>query len=96
MDDFEQHLDKCSQICSQWPKWKQELLGGSAVRHLELTGKKRFRSGEGGTLVLQVQERWLETECISGNIDAEWLYRWRDAAISDITVFEDALENLVK
>lgn len=52
---------------------------------LTLTGNKRFRSGFGGTLVLQVEERVEEAN--------EWgtdsYVRWRDARIEDLTHLAD-------
>jgi hypothetical protein len=29
---FEQHLNRASSVVSTWPKWKQELLGGTASK----------------------------------------------------------------
>lgn len=29
-DEFIVHLNKCSKEVSTWPKWKQEMLGGTA------------------------------------------------------------------
>lgn len=55
----------------------------------EPTGKKRHREEKRwgrSLLVLQLEERGLESRYIGGYIDSEWRTRWRDANISDLTI----------
>lgn len=54
------------------------------MRHKKLTGKKRLRC-EDEKLILQVQEKGLDTKYIGGNISSEWVTYWRDAKVEDAT-----------
>ena len=66
------------------------------MRHAELTGLKRLhvvRTFWGHErLVLQLQERGLHTTCSAGQIDTQWVTRWRDATTADLTVTNVALD----
>ncbi len=60
-------------------------------KHKELTGRRRYAPywSEGNPmLVLQVEERDLQTTHIAGEIDTEWNFGWRNADIRDLTVHE--------
>lgn len=56
------------------------------------TGKRRYRSQQrwGGReeLVMQIEERGIVTTWSAGQIDSEWMNRWRDATTSDLTTAE--------
>ena len=53
----------------------------------ELTGKRRYRILR-NKVVLQVQERWLDTDYVGGTITSDWYTGWRDATLEDLTEFE--------
>jgi len=69
------------------------------MRHVELTGLKRLlcvRTFWGRErLVLQLQERGLHTSCSAGQIDTEWVVRWRDATTADLTVTNVTLDHML-
>ena len=54
----------------------------------ELTGRCRFRIDDNDKLVLQVQDQSITTNYIGGRIDSEWVYRWRDAELQDVSKHE--------
>ena len=57
----------------------------------ELTGRRRHRLGwlsSEPILILQVEETYLQTCHIAGQIETEWRKNWRDAHIGDLTVHE--------
>jgi len=63
---------------------------------MELTGKRRYRIEKHWCreyLVLEVEERGLHTYCVGGMIDTEYVTRWRDAKISDLTEHERPDQN---
>jgi hypothetical protein len=53
------------------------------------TGRTRHRHAIIGrvipkaVLVLQIEERGLDTRSIAGHVETEWVTRWRDALIED-------------
>ncbi len=54
------------------------------------TGHRRFRIergrwGSGDRLVLQIEVRGIETWWSGGVIDSDWVNRWRDARVEDLT-----------
>jgi hypothetical protein len=78
------------------------LLGpdrGFEVRHAELTGLKRLLSVRTfwgrERLVLQLQERGLHTTCSAGQIDTQWVTRWRDATAGDLTITNVSLGHML-
>lgn len=54
----------------------------------KLTGKRRFRLDDRQKLILQVQEDRIFTYHI-GTITSEYLYRWRDAEVQDLSQHEE-------
>lgn len=53
---------------------------------MTLTGRKRYRRGWGGTLVLQVEETFDKTTSLHGNIETHEVTQWRDAKTEDVTL----------
>lgn len=61
------------------------------MRHTEITGRKRLRTlsqgwGKPSLLVLQVEERGIETSSFCGMPESEFVTRWRDATVMDLEV----------
>jgi len=60
------------------------------MRHAERTGAARYRIETRGwfrkrtMLVLQIEERGLDTNWSGASFDTEWVTRWRDATIKDL------------
>lgn len=69
------------------------------MRHAELTGLKRLLSVRSfwgrERLVLQLQERGLHTTCSAGQIDTQWVTRWRDATAGDLTITNVSLGHML-
>ena len=45
IDEFIEHLRHASKVVQSWPAWKQEILGGRAVRQNE-TDKHQYKLWE--------------------------------------------------
>lgn len=61
------------------------------LQHAEKTGRIRHRVqrlgwfGKRYACILQVEERGLHTSYSAGHHDTQWVSRWRDATLDDLT-----------
>lgn len=63
----------------------------SHLTHVTPTGRKRhrpYRTWGGTILVLQIEEKGIVTNFFAGQVDSEWVTRWRDAGAEDLTIEE--------
>jgi hypothetical protein len=63
------------------------------MRRTKPTGRWRHRLGYDGCLILQIEEEGLHTAFLTGRVDTEWVKRWRDATVADITLSLSPLPN---
>jgi hypothetical protein len=55
---------------------------------MKLTGNTRYRVGWRKRLILQVEYRYLHSECHGGFIDCDVRTDWRDARLEDLAELE--------
>lgn len=57
---------------------------------MTFTGRKRYRRGWFGKLILQIEETFDRWDSLGGDIDCRRVKRWRDATVDDISLEEAA------
>ena len=66
------------------------------LRHAQKTGRQRYRIQRLGWLgrryvcVLQVEEEGFVTTCCAGHTDTQFIRRWRDATVGDVSLLHGA------